>query len=320
MNAIDNFLSDNIDFSEGNKGLRMYVQLEEAQKIDISDKVVSALYKSALDKSYSVNYGNIPESKGDITRLSNYKTMKESLDMLTAIMKDNEDLATVKESFKILEAYKKEFTLCFMQNKMMGILLYNNIVLGIIAGIDVCITASINYLRTPGSDLKDMVKSEKDSKSNKSLILMNLKEFNNYANSGDLKKYMNLIISKDNFIGAVAAVITITGASLVLVIGAVYIMRRLIYCFYNIRMDIAEYLRLQELFLEINIRELNTKDIKNKKVIIKKQENAIKKLESLANKIEVKFAEADKKTSKDLSKKIKASTIEESLPSDVTII
>lgn len=321
------FLVEHCEFNTY-QGRKILNNLDEAGKLSLSDKVVTALYKSAANKFRDIDFGEIELSRGDITRLKHYDTLNESLEALDDICIYTEnncpELQIVNESMKIAKAYKKEFCLSFLQDKAVGIMLYNTLVLSIICATNLCIAASVDFLRTPGSDMNTAMKIQKSADKNSNILIENLAKFNTLANNGDLKKLFDSFLKKENFIGTLGTVTVGSGvavgtmalASALAFIAFVPVMRELIYFFYNFRMSVSDYFKTQAQFLEINLAELRTADIKNKSHIIKKHETRIKQLERISNTFEVKFNDSNKKTKKEVSAKIQPEKIDQILEPD----
>lgn len=314
----DSFLYKHVDLNN-NKGMQLMQALDESAKYELSDKIVSALYKMSVEKYRDIDFGEIPLSKGDIEKLKHFTTVTDSIEKLTEIYDrlnlPQESLKTIKESIRILIAYKKEFIMGFIQDVSIVQLIYNTIVLSIIASVTIHIDTIIDYLRTPEADYKEMIKNQKNAKQDYNILITNLDKFNDSANKGDLRDIFDKTLERSNFIGAtvgaVAAgsVITVLGVSLVIV----PILKELIFFIYNLRMEVSEYLKAQADFLEINIAELKSSNMKNKSVIIKKQEKKIKQLNNWANKFEIKFNKAQKETQKEMTKKISTDTASDAI-------
>ena len=322
----DRFLNSIIDKSNVDNN-RIFSQLEESSKVEISDKLISELYKLAVDKSNSVDLGGLRDSKKAITRLKHYKTLSKSLELVTKLNPNNDKVKIVNDTIQLLKSYTKEFCLCFMQDRKIGIVVYNNLVLSVISGVSFLLNTSVDYLRTPNLSM-DNANAFKLKYDRQDLILFtNMKKMVESANKGELKKFFNGILSKDNFIGSItAAGITISGgvllgagilAACILIIPAI---RELVYFFYDFRMNVSEYFRMQAQFLETNIDELSNSSIKNKSEIIKKEEKRIATLNKIANKFEVNFNTADGKARKELSKKVDSEKLKSTIGDNVTLI
>lgn len=53
--------------------------IDEADQTKVLDSLTSKLYQSIMDKVDDIDFGSIPESKGDITAVQNYDQMIECI-------------------------------------------------------------------------------------------------------------------------------------------------------------------------------------------------------------------------------------------------
>ena len=74
MDKLEQILSEAIDLNNS-EGIKMMMQLDESEKINLTDKMVSALYNSALSVSNGIDFGLIPVSKGDINKFKYYDVL-----------------------------------------------------------------------------------------------------------------------------------------------------------------------------------------------------------------------------------------------------
>lgn len=319
--AYDLLINTHVDMSVM-KNRRIVNQLTEANKLDISDKLVSALYQSAVNKYPEVDFGEITDSKGDITRLKHYETLTETISTIEKIH-DSEELKVIKESITVIKAYTKEFCLSYMQDKAMGIMIYNTIVLSIICATNLCISATIDYLKTPGANYAETMKNQKIQEKDKNILFNNLVKFNEQSRKGDLRKIFDSLLKKDNFVGigtiGVASGVTIAAITLVSAIAIVPIIRELIYFFFNFRMSVSKYFDTQADFLEINIAELKANG-NAKAEVVKKQQNRVKTLRDISDTFTLKYKTSEKKTKQDLSKKVQPEALQSSLGNGFTLI
>ena len=323
---IYNILCEAIDM-KNYQGNKMLYNLTESEKINITDKMVVALYKSAMNKYNGIDFEYIPNAKGDITKLKNYDTLMQSIETLDNIQtqfntKLNE-LQIIKESIRILQAYKKEFCLCFIQDNQFGQAIFNTIVMSIIYGVDMCINTTISFITTPKSDLNNLMANQRKYKNESSILFDNMQKINDAANSGKLKDLFDKLLTKNNFLGSVTAS-TVIGIAVISLVGmAVLIIaiRELIYFFFNSRLKLADYFRKQAKFLELNIAELKSvnapQTIANKDEVIKKQQKKVDQLLKLADKFEMEFVKQQRDAEKELSKKI---TPDEAINNDINDI
>lgn len=299
--------------------------LNETQKFNVSDKLVAAMYKSAAEKYSMIDFGNIPDSKGDIDRIKKIDEIQETIKTIEEIMSKTsagsglKEIDTVKKTMEILRSYKREFSTGFIQDKAMVVMTYNTIVLSIYVELDYCMKVVIDYITTPNATVDNSRKSFSNSQTD--VVVDNLNKFIASANNGELTKFFDSVLSKDNFIGPIGLAsvsgVAIGAAVLVAAIAIIPITRELIYFLYNLRMNISEFFRRQADFLEINVAELRAGNgnVNNRAKVIKRQEKKIEQFRKTADKFEVDFNKANNKTKKELHQKISTDTLKASVNS-----
>ena len=74
------------------------VSLEESEKDMVLASLSAKLYNIIVDKATEIDYGDIPKSKGDITRIPNFVNITECLDTIKGILVEfKEDTEPVDE-------------------------------------------------------------------------------------------------------------------------------------------------------------------------------------------------------------------------------
>lgn len=319
--TFENFLNEWVEV-KGYKNRMFFSSLSESQSFTVSDKLISALYKSSMEKYSLIDFGKIPNSKGDFDKLDRVKDLKETIDIIEEICGGKlKEIEIINETIQVLRSYKKEFCLGFVNDIPLVQMIYNSIVLSIYFAVSMCMNISINYIRTPNSNIETSRNIQAESDKQYTVVMDNLDKFNKAASKGDLKKLFDEVIKKENFIGlgVGVGVSTATIATVGVVVGCIAIIpivRGLIYFIYNSRMRTSEFFKHQAEFLEINVSELRSSN--GDKNVIKKQEAQIKRLYELSNKFELDFNKADKKTKQQLSVRPSLDNVKGSLtsPSD----
>lgn len=322
--SFNKFLSENTVLN-GYDDRTYYHSLSESDKFNVSDKLIAALYKSSMEKYAIIDFGKIPDSKGDIDRLEHINEINNVVTTMTQIAPDMPELAVIKDTLALLATYKKEFCLGFIQDVPMIVMTYNTTVLSLFTAISLAMNICLDYLRTPGGSIQASSNTMYKSNSQYNVVIMNLTKLNTASQKGDLKKVFEACLKKDNFIGssigvgigssvgagAIAGVALV--ASAILIIPTI---RELLYFSYNYRMNMSQFFKTQAEFLQINVAELRSSNNPKNAPIIKRQEQRIKSLEKLSNKFEVEFNSANEKTRRDLQQKIDTDMIKTSLSSE----
>lgn len=307
------------EYLERNRSNNLFIMnLSEAETQSVNDKLIAHLYKTAVEKYNYIDFGKIPDSKGDITKFEGYETVKETLDTLEQLSiktgnSDFKELQSVKKAFAYLEKHKLEFTKAFLSNVSLIEVIYNTVVYSIVAATNLLIAIYVDYTKTPGVTLEIAVNTNKDHRD--FILFKGIQEFNDACEKGSMMKLFATVKDREKFIGLIGA--GLVGASAFLLSCTLIIpaIRSLIYAVYDIRMGVSEYLNQQAEFLKLNAETLKSSNAKTRldsKKVIKNQINTANKLEKLADKVVIKFEEADKKGKKELDKRVKLSDIQPS--------
>lgn len=267
--------------------------LSESDGLNISDKVVSQLYKFTLEKYHDVDFGSIPKSKGNIVDLPEYKNIIVAIELLRSLEIQSgegkiEHIDTLEMTLKNIEKFSREFSLAYKMDKALGVMLYEVTTMAIIRCTSYMIGNAILYVKDPSiKSFKSLFDGKEED-----ILIRNLKKFNISVQKGDISKmFDNMLIRKGAF-GTIAATAAIIVSILITIVP---LMRELVYFYYNSRANIRDFIKLQADTLKNNIYTLkyNSK-VDNK--IIKKQEETLKKLNDIADKLTIDSEVASKKT------------------------
>jgi len=264
----------------------------------INGALVQQLYRTILDRK-ECDFGDIPNSNGDITKCKYYKSTQESLDVLTELMTKNNipltDIDTINGSIGYLKKYQATFDQAFKLKVEYLILIYNTIVMAVIDSTSMLIADYMNYLLGPEQVRYDNQGSRND-KGRGRIAISNLQLFNDTCKNGQFDAMSSFLLDagRKNFIGtgivaADVAGLAITGIVIMALVAIIPIIRELIYFYYNTRVKISDYLNMQADFLELNRLSVqaSTKSDKEKKEILKKQEKIILRCRKTADKLKI---------------------------------
>jgi hypothetical protein len=281
----------------------LYAALESDQSYNITNTLITNLYKSALNKEH-VNFEDIPESKGDITKYSGYKSMADSLVLLREIaQKSNikiEEIEIIQQAITNLTLYKDLLFKGFQLNKDFIILQYNVLVYACVEGVSTLISSYVDFIKRPDKIDFTVIKN---AKTNGWLCIDNLQKFNMCVKNGDFSKMLNTIINsgKESFLASSLLIPALVISGLMIIVPVI---REIIFYFYYSRMALSEYLKQQSAFLEINKVSIQSSNLSASKKgeILRKQNESINKLMKLSDKIKIDKATTDNKV-KDALKK-----------------
>ena len=314
-----------IDHKE-TRDILLAVNEDDQSKVLVS--LTSKLYENIIDKVDDIDFGEIPMTKGDITKLSNYQNLCDCCDTMSKILieykQDTKPIDTVITAIRNIEDSTDIWKRAFSGNIELPMVVYNTTVLAIIEATSYLISMCVEFIKVPSSDtFQIMIDKSALSKTKGHMVFENLEKFNDAYRKGQIKNAMNYVIKENvkNFagttIGAGAALIGIT--SLLFII--IPIIRELIFLFYYSRVRVADYFEVQADMLQINAYnvENNRMDLtkEQKKNITTKQIKIADKFRKFSNNIAVSAKESEIKASKEISnqnKKYKVSDVMDEMP------
>lgn len=287
--------------------------LLESETSAVNNAMVSNLYKSAIEKAH-IDFQDIPESKGDLTKYSGYKSMADTVALLKELSRKMNvkisELETISDAMNALVAHRELFEKGFRLDKEFVILQYNTLVYACVEAISVVISSYVDFVKRPD---KVEFTIDKDVRSNGTITLGNLEKFNKTVKQGQFTKVLTSIINSGNekLIGAETLVIP------ALILGGVTVLvpliRELVFSFYHSRMKLSDYLNQQAALLEMNKETIKASSLSatERNAIVKKQQQHIEKLRRIADKVKVHTTMGDTKASMEIAQQNKNWTIGE---------
>lgn len=280
-------------------------KLDESEKNAISIDVAKKMYELAVQKMPSIDFGEIPLSKGDLTRFTHYTTMTESLDILEEAFGTTQvpDIITVRQAINNLIANKDHFTKAYIDNISGAIYLYQVTVLACLQSIALMISSYLNYVKNPDGSftIELAISTTKKIKSMNTLCINSLETFNQFCLQNGVK---HMVYGSKELLGTSVALggIIGTGVIVVLMIMIIPVMRELIYQFYYSRTSFSNYIETQIKLINLH----HNVDFVDKRVV-QRQSKIVSILQKLSDFIKVDIKDSDAKTNKVLAtEKVKA--------------
>ena len=288
--------------------------MNEAEHNTALTALTSKLYDQIVSKAHNIDFGEIPKTKGDITKLSNYETLKETLGIIKGIVteykQDTKCIDEVSVAMTNIQGRKDMFERAFRGNCEMPMLMYDNMVMAVVVGTSYLITACIEFIKAP-RDESFTIQLDKVAynKSKDHLIYTSISKFNHMCENGDFDQAMNMIIDKKirKFTG-----ITIAGGiavGVIILTNIIPLLRELVYLFYHTRVTLSDYYETQADLLTMNAYNLQHNDVRtsqdDKNEIIEKQNKVAEKFRKMANFFAIKNKKAEVAATKDIENSAK---------------
>ena len=301
--------SEMFDLSD-DKTRRTILSLDEAGQNSILTNLTSKLYDHIVKKTTSIDYGKIPQTKGDITKLDAYEDLKDVLEILHGILKeyhqDGGPIDVCTTTLTNLETRKDLFERAYRADCELPVMIYENAVLALVSGVSYMIAGCIEFVKAP-SDETYTIQLDKIAyaKSKDYLLYHALEKFNKSCANGDLDKAVNDIISRRvrKFTGVAAGIIAGTVIGIVVIMNIVPILRELVYVLYYTRTRISDFFEVQADLLQMNAYNVEANSSINpeeRKEIADKQIAIADKFRTIANKVQIDAKQSDVKASRDI--------------------
>lgn len=307
---------------------RLVISLnEEQEQSKLLIGLTRKLYEHITKKITEIDFGSIPDTEGDITKLENYNEMIECLSVLEGILiankQDTEPINIIKQAMVNIETRKDQFNLAFKLKNELPILIYSTMTLSIVSSISLLISSSIEYIKVPnGESYEISLNRTALSKTDKGLLFNNLKKFNKACSKGDIDSVMDSLnkANAKNMLGGleVYALLNV-GVIAVLALSIIPLIREVIYFFYYSRVRMSDYFQLQTDLLQMNIYNIDSNealDDEEKEKIKNRQSKIVTIFKKISNAVNISDKSATNNAEKDISRDKDTKLTIDSLESD----
>jgi len=187
---IDKVLRENLDISD--RATRKYlVSLDEDDKSAVATALASALYDKIVKNVDKIDFGTIPKSMGDITKVDGYDNTVECLDIIKKLVieykESTEVVDIVINAIENVKGRKPMFMKGFAIKSGLPMNLYNLIVLSIEHSVSFLISVCIEYIKNSDTKTIDMALDKAAyNNAHDNLLFEQLITFNKSCGSGEL--------------------------------------------------------------------------------------------------------------------------------------
>lgn len=178
---------------------RTIISLDEADQNQLLAALTSKLYDKIVEKVDDIDFGTIPRSRGDITKIENYSSLMECVDILRSIIVEYREktypIDVVSSAVENMKQRTKTFTKAYALNVEMPIVMYNTIVLAIVSSVSFLISGCIEYIKDPGAETYTIALDKVGyNRTAQNLLFENLAVFNEACKKGDIDVALTEVI------------------------------------------------------------------------------------------------------------------------------
>lgn len=324
-------VSEYMDITDYKTNTRLY-NLDEAEQNTVLLSLTNKLYQMIVAKIDDIEKGDIPKSRGDITRLPKYNQLKECAKTLTSIFEQyKEDTAPIKvieNAIDNLEDNSDVFVQSYMAKVDFGIMIYESVTLAVIGSLSYMIACCIEYVKDPKNDGLTIVMDKTGvAKVKEHLLYENLVKFNEACRTNDIENAIRpLIKNRTQNLFGVSGLVLVKGILIAIpvIIALIPLVKDLVYYFFAARQRVSVYFDIQADLLEMNANELkdnpNITTDADRKSVIRKQLQVARTFRQIADKLAVEAKTAENKADKEIKKDNKKYRIDdvETNPADAS--
>ena len=278
-------------FDNGDEKTRkVLLAVNEADQSVVMQALASKLYTHIVNKVDDIDYGTIPLSKGDITRIDHYEQLVDCINVLSQVLQnyrqDTKQIDTVNIALQNMIDRKDLFIKAYRYNVELPIVSYNTIALSIIGATSLLISSHIEFIKMNDNSGYDIAFDKASrGKTNNKLLFTNLELFNKMCDSGDFDKSMeyaiknNIKLKAESYgmyneaidIGTIAGAKELSGVigkgigsavglaqahpiitTIIAIIAVIKLLRVFIFYFYYARTKLSDYFDMQSALLYMN--------------------------------------------------------------------
>ena len=288
---------------------KQLLAMSEADQNSVLLSLTGKLYEMIIDKTTDIDFGDIPETKGDITRLESYNKIMDSIDTLTQILQQfhqpTDTIDNIRAALDNLENDKDLYKKGFQAHINIIETTYNTIALSIVSSLSYMIAVTVDFVKNPGHGNTYRASFDKAgiARTKDSLVYSNIVSFNQACKEGQIRSAFNPLIKNKvkNLFGVSLGAIATGMAVAAILVNILPIIRELTYFYYASNTRISQYFDLQADLLEMNAQlikscEVDTED--ERKVVAARQLAIAGRFRKVAEFFMVKTKEADKNATK----------------------
>lgn len=293
-----------------------FIRLNEAAQVQVTDEVMSNMFKMISDKYSSIDFKEIEKSNGDIRKFKYLDLLEENITTLAKIYVAHDSkvyMEYVRKMSDILKAFKdvstaETMSYLYMKGYGMVQMYYVSTVAALIYGTSALISMTIRFITNNDTDDIEVVFDEIPNPT-KYVHLTNIDRAHAIILDGTLNKILSEYskVNKRNLNEAVipiamGPIIAIAAVPAILYLSTKIIpfIREVIYTVYFSRVKLETLIDLQINLIKTNIESLEAG--RGTKKIIVRQKKVVKRLEWLKDKVIIRSDKANVEVKKQIAK------------------
>ena len=181
---------------------KVLLAVNEADQNIMMQALANKLYSHIVNKVDDVDFGTIPNSRGNIEKIENYEQLTDCINILSQVLQNYNQsvnqVDTVSIALANLVDRKDLFIRAYKLNAELPIITYNIMVLSVVSATSLLITSHIEFIKMADNKGYDIAFDKASKiKSKDKLLFKNLEKFNKMCASGEFDKTMEYALKNN---------------------------------------------------------------------------------------------------------------------------
>lgn len=195
LNEYNQIVNEHFDMTD-NYTRRFIASLNESGQEQLIAALSSALYEKIVAKVDDIDFGTIPQSRGDITKVQGFANTEQCIDIIRKLVIQYNQKTDIVDSIitaiSNIKERKNLFTKAFAIKADMPIMIYNLMVLAIERSVSLIIATCIQFVKDPSSStVKTALDKVAYEKTMDDMLFKQLVTFNGLCKSGTMDQTLN---------------------------------------------------------------------------------------------------------------------------------
>lgn len=186
-----NIINEHYDLSDPYTASKVLVNTEAEQK-NVITNLVTRLYEKIKQKVDEIDFGTIPKSKGNITKIDGYQNLIECINIIHDLIKEygesTEPVDQISTAIDNIQTRTRVWEKAFAMNIEIPKMTYNTMVLGVVSSVSLLINTCIEYVKNPNETITTALDKASYIKQREHVLFVSLRDFNLSCHKGDMDK------------------------------------------------------------------------------------------------------------------------------------
>lgn len=196
MNIYQKMIYEYSDVNDSSSFIKL-MSLNEADQGRVMANLAGKLYNHIVNEITDVDFGDIPKSKGDITKIPNYLDMVDCINIIHNVCIRCKQKTTATDTlFKAIDNLKESKDIwrkSFDLKVSLGMNTYNSLALSIVCATSLLISTSIEFIKDQNSQEFEIILNKvAHQKTMESVLFKSLQEFNKGYSTGEFMKAIEI--------------------------------------------------------------------------------------------------------------------------------